>query len=800
MYVYMYICIYVYMYICMYVCVYVCIPPSYCTISFIKCSPYVLNLPRRYHATMLIDSIACCVSAMRTGKDMQFFGARTNLVKLLLMTLNGGRDEIHGELLCEPLAKACKERGIGIGDEDAPLDYETVRDLFYNVAMPWMAKLYADTMNCIHYSHDTANYEGIQMALHDSNVNRLMAFGIAGCSVVADSLAAIKYDGVFPIRNEDGLTVGFRRTHPGLEVPCFGNDDSRVDDIAVEVCERFHQELDKQKLYRDAKATVSLLTITSNLVYGKATGSTPDGRLQGEPFAPGANPMHNRDKSGALASLSSVAKLPYEACMDGISNTFCLLPQALGEPGDRALNLATLLDGYFMKNAHHINVNVLNREILEDAHLHPDKYPNLTIRVSGYAVRFNRLTPEQREEVLARTMHSGSVAAYSKVSESLRAARYLQDDNAEAKLLGDENSSGVCDTTSIDFEVGEDQDFGSACTLSKTALPMKIATPSARPGRYVLPSHPFVRTKQIHRLRPLRATSTAVQETPKVAGFEKQAAKGSELDDELNLETISEKKTVKGAVHSIETFSTADGPGIRTIVFLQGCGRRCIFCSNPETQLCVDPEAHPELAMTDEEVADLVKRHDVFLRSNNGGITASGGEPLVQPDFVRSVFERVKNQGLTTCLDTAGHGSPASWDQVLPYTDYVMLCVKAMDINLAAEIGGTNQEASKRAQDFARYIRDYYKDSTELSIRWVLLKDMTDTDKELTALAEFAKELAPVFTHVQLLPYHDLGREKYDYLERQYPLDGMEPYLYGDAVKAKEKLERMGIKVVLAQP
>jgi len=715
------------------------------------------------------------------------------------MTLNGGRDEIHGELLCEPLAKACKERGIGTGEEDKPLDYDTVKDLFFNEAMPWMAKLYADTMNCIHYSHDTTNYEGIQMALHDSNVNRLMAFGIAGCSVVADSLAAIKYDDVFPIRNEDGLTVGFRRAHPGMEVPCFGNDDSRVDDIAVEVCERFYQELDKQKLYRDAKATVSLLTITSNLVYGKATGATPDGRLQGEPFAPGANPMHNRDKSGALASLSSVAKLPYKACMDGISNTFCLLPQALGEPDDRAQNLATLLDGYFMKDAHHINVNVLNREILEDAHLNPEKYPNLTIRVSGYAVRFNRLTPEQREEVLARTMHSGSVAAYSKVSESLRAARLLQDDLAEAKLLGNENSLGTCDTTSVDFEVSNDQDFGSACALSKTALPMKRPS-SSRSGRSLLPSLPFLRSKHTQRLGPLRATPAVTLENPTLADIEKQAAEVVTLVEPIKREAVSEPTTTKGAVHSIETFSTADGPGIRTIVFLQGCGRRCIFCSNPETQLCVDPEQHPELAMTDEEVADLVKRYDVFLRPNNGGVTASGGEPLVQPEFVRAVFERVKDQDLTTCLDTAGHGSPASWDRVLPYTDYVMLCLKAMDLDLAAEIGGTNREASKRARDFARYIRDNYRDGTELSIRWVLLKDMTDTDAELTALAEFAKELAPVFTHIQLLPYHDLGREKYDYLNRKYPLGDMEPYPYEDAVKVREKLEKMGIKVVLAQP
>ncbi|KAL7506221.1 hypothetical protein ACHAXN_003493 [Cyclotella atomus] len=659
-------------------------------------------------------AIACCVSAMRVGKDMQFFGARTNLAKLLLMVLNGGRDEIEGVVLSEPLAKACEEAGIGLYPNE-PLDYKTVSKLYFDVAIPWMAKLYADTMNCIHYSHDIASYENLQMALHNSDVNHFMAFGIAGLSVVADSLAAIKYDDVFAERDERGLTTGFRRKHPEKVLPQFGNDNPKVDDIAVEIAKRFHEELDKQQLYKDAKATLSVLTITSNIVYGKSTGSTPDGRIMGEPFAPGANPMHNRDKNGALASLSSVAKLPYTSCMDGISNTFCLTPTALGPlTDDRAKNLVTLLDGYFDKMGHHININVLNRELLEDAHKNPEKYPDLTIRVSGYAVRFNRLTPEQREEVLKRTMHGSAMASISSLPAH----------------------ASNCDCFNVDP------------TLPDLAISPSLFTD------------------------------------------------GDFFTQDMT--DTGENVPIIGSVHSLETFTSNDGPGIRTLVFLQGCSKRCKYCSNPETQCIVDPFSCPEVAVSDTEVVNVLNRYKHFLEPNDGGITFSGGEPLLQPNFVSSVFKQAKDMGLTTCIDTSGHGNPKIWDQCLPYTDYVMLCIKGMDIKLASFISGVSELNNERARQFALHIRDNYKD-TKLSIRWVLLKGMTDTDEEIEALAAFAKELSPVFTHVELLPYHTLGKEKYDAINAIYPMGDMEPYDYADALLVKNKLASLGVEATLAE-
>ena len=338
-------------------------------------------------------AIACCVSAMRVGKDMQFFGARCNLAKALLYSMNGGVDEVKNQLVVPGFDKM----------EDETLDYKKVKSAYWKM-LEKIAGIYSNAMNIIHYMHDKYAYEAGQMALHDTNVNRLMAYGVAGLSVVADSLSAIKYAKVKPIRNEEGIAVDFEIEG---DFPKYGNDDDRVDDIAKEVLDKFYKELSSHECYRKAHPTLSVLTITSNVVYGSKTGATPDGRKAGVAFAPGANPMHGRDMSGAIASLNSVAKLNYaDCCRDGISNTFSIVPSSLGYSREEQIeNLVSLLDGYFIQGAHHLNVNVLNRETLIDAMNHPDKYPLLTIRVSGYAVRFNRLTRKQQEEVISRTFH-----------------------------------------------------------------------------------------------------------------------------------------------------------------------------------------------------------------------------------------------------------------------------------------------------------------------------------------------------------------------------------------------------------
>ena len=336
--------------------------------------------------------IACCVSAMRIGKQMQFFGARVNMAKTLLYSINGGVDEKSGAQVgprFEPIM-------------DEYLDYDKVMERFDSYTT-WLANLYVNTLNIIHFMHDKYSYEALEMALHDRDVFRTMACGIAGLSVAADSLSAIKYAKVKTIRNEAGIAVDFDIEG---EYPAYGNNDDRADDIAIFILQSFMDKVKKNKTYRNSVHTQSILTITSNVVYGKKTGSTPDGRKAGAPFAPGANPMHGRDKSGALASLSSVAKLPYEHAQDGISNTFSIRPGALGKDmGERVNNLTAMMDGYFAQDAHHLNVNVFDRATLEDAMEHPENYPQLTIRVSGYAVNFIKLTKEQQLDVINRTFH-----------------------------------------------------------------------------------------------------------------------------------------------------------------------------------------------------------------------------------------------------------------------------------------------------------------------------------------------------------------------------------------------------------
>lgn len=336
--------------------------------------------------------IACCVSPMKIGKQMQFFGARANLAKTLLYSINGGRDEISGKQVTPKYEPITSEY----------LDYDEVMDRFDQM-MEYVAKIYIKALNAIHYMHDKYCYEAIEMAMHDKEIYRTMACGIAGLSVVADSLSAIKYAKVKVIRDNTNLAIDYKIEG---DFPKFGNDDSRVDQIAVDVVKKFINKLRKHKTYRNSTPTLSILTITSNVVYGKATGNTPDGRKSGTPFGPGANPLHGRDTNGALAVMNSVAKLPFNSAEDGISYTFSITPGTLGKTDEeRVNNLITMLDGYFSQTGHHINVNVFDRSLLEDAMEHPEKYPQLTIRVSGYAVNFTKLTKEQQLDVINRTIH-----------------------------------------------------------------------------------------------------------------------------------------------------------------------------------------------------------------------------------------------------------------------------------------------------------------------------------------------------------------------------------------------------------
>ena len=367
---------------------------EYCTAMSIKTSSLQYendDLMREYWGDDY--AIACCVSAMRVGKQMQFFGARCNLAKALLYAINGGKDELSGVQVAPKLEPI----------QGDVLDYNEVCEKF-DVILDWVAKLYINTLNIIHYMHDKYCYEALEMALHDKDILRTMACGIAGLSVVADSLSAIQYATVRPIKNEQGIIQDFEIEG---DYPKFGNDDDRVDTIARDVIKQFMQKLEKYPTYRNAMHTLSVLTITSNVVYGEKTGNTPDGRKKGAPFAPGANPMHGRDTNGALATLNSIAKLPYKYSQDGISYTFSIVPHALGKTeAERSKNLSAMLGGYFGQRAHHMNVNVFDRELLLDAMDHPEKYPQLTIRVSGYAVNFVKLTRKQQLDVINRTIHA----------------------------------------------------------------------------------------------------------------------------------------------------------------------------------------------------------------------------------------------------------------------------------------------------------------------------------------------------------------------------------------------------------
>ncbi len=361
----------------------------------------------------------------------------------------------------------------------------------------------------------------------------------------------------------------------------------------------------------------------------------------------------------------------------------------------------SVLDGYFSNNGHHININILSRDVLNDAHRHPEKYPNLTIRVSGYAVLFNRLTPEQREEFMARTMHSSSLATtHSSSVVTMAGKKKPYDFYHDSEWLMDANEI-------------EDKDDG-----------------------------------------------------------------------------------VLGSVYSLESFSTTDGPGIRTAFFLQGCPKRCLYCCNPETRELIDPKKHPEFSVSSVGVAALVGKYQEWLCPHGGGITLSGGEPMLQPNFVADVFKRVHQLGLTTCLDTACHGNRAIWDEVLPHTDVVLLCLKSMDNNVAAEIAQVPASEMAKSKEFARFIRDNYP-NIQLTLRWVLMKGLTDTDAELDSLIAFAQELAPVLNNVELIPYHELGKDKYARLNQPYPLDNVTPYRLEDALQVKERLELHGLSTIL---
>ena len=608
-------------------------------------------------------AIACCVSAMRVGKQMQFFGARVNLPKTLLYALNGGRDEMSGDQVGPKLAPVT-------GDV---LNYDEVMDRL-DPMMDWLAKTYVNALNCIHYMHDKYCYEAIEMALHDRDILRTLACGIAGLSHATDSLSAIKHAKVRPVRDTRGLIVDFQIDG---EFPCFGNNDDQADDIAKKLVSTMMNKIRMYPSYRGATHTQSVLTITSNVVYGKATGNTPDGRKKGEPFAPGANPSNGRDTHGALAALMSVAKIPYDDAEDGISLTLSVVPSALGSVQEQMERGVNALDAYFSSGGFHVNINVLNRDTLQDAMKHPEKYPQLTIRVSGYAVNFVKLTREQQLDVINRTFH-GSAVGKRTMSDMRSGSRY--------ELL------------------------------------------RARKG---------------------------VAET-KAAGDYYAVHPG-------DIEEIKEEDDLVGYVHSYEVGSTVDGPGLRFVGFLTGCLLRCQYCHNPDTW-----HKHNGRPVTVSRAMQQIGKYVQVLKISKGGITLSGGEPMVQKPFVLRIFRRCKELGLHTCMDTSGRLGDRFTDQELMDIDLNLLDIKSGDPETYEKV---THQPLKPTLDYAHRLSALGR---PMWVRFVLVPGLTDAWDNVEKVADICAGLKSL-QRVEILRFHQMGKIKWEKLGLDYPLANVEP-------------------------
>ena len=586
--------------------------------------------------------IACCVSYQEIGKQIQFFGARCNLAKALLLAINGGRCENTGTVMV---------KNIPVLTSDT-LNFEEVMSNYKKV-LTEIARVYNEAMNIIHYMHDKYYYEKAQMALVDTNPRINLAYGVAGLSIALDSLSAIKYAKVTARRNDIGLTEGFDIQG---EFPCFGNDNDKVDHLGVDLVYFFSEELKKLPVYKNARPTLSLLTITSNVMYGKKTGATPDGRAKGVAFAPGANPMHGRDKNGAIASLSSVAKLRYRDSQDGISNTFSIVPKSLGATEeDRVENLVTMMDGYFTKGAHHLNVNVLNREMLYDAMEHPEKYPQLTIRVSGYAVNFVKLSREHQLEVISRSFHE---RMYS---------------------------------------------------------------------------------------------------------------------DLLNM-TIN--------VHSYESMGTFDGPGLRLVVFLQGCNFRCLYCANPDTIAGKGGTPTPP-----EEIVRMAMSQRPFF-GKRGGVTFSGGEPTFQAKALVPLVRELKEKGIHVCIDSNGGIWNEEVEELFKLTDLVLLDIKEFNPARHQALTGRSNEQTIRT---AAWLEENEK---PFWLRYVLVPGYSDFEEDIRRLGEALGKYKMV-QRVEILPYHTLGVHKYEAMEQEYKLKDVKENTPEQLEKAAEVFKEYFTTVVV---